>query len=41
MTIIQMLKDAAKGLVLGTTLFYITPEIMNALSVIQNIAATK
>lgn len=35
---IQMLKDAAKGLVIGTALFYITPEIIE---VIAHITAIK
>ncbi len=33
-----MLKDAAKGLVIGTALFYITPQLIE---VIAAVAATK
>lgn len=35
---IQMLKDAAKGLVIGTALFYITPQLIQ---VIATVSATK
>lgn len=35
---IQMLKDAAKGLVIGTALFYITPQVIE---VIAHITAIK
>ena len=29
---IQMLKDAAKGLVIGTALFYITPQVIEVIA---------
>ena len=29
---IQMLKDAANGLVIGTALFYVTPHVINIIA---------
>lgn len=34
---IQMLKDAAKGLVIGTALFYITPQVIQVIATLTAI----
>lgn len=34
---IQMLKDAAKGLVIGTALFYITPQVIQVIATLTSV----
>lgn len=41
MKTIQMLKDAAKGLVIGTALFYIAPQVIQVLAVMQQMTSVK